>query len=189
MSMNKESKIDRSVDEEGEEHSKKRIRRNENENEKELIDELKWNVPSDEMNEKRWKENSSYYNGSKQMDEYNASLLPSSDFYEKSFMHRDVVTHVIVTKTHFLITGSHDGHLKFWKILTADYLKKQQTMVQIAQTSKSSDDQHQHQHNSGGLIEFVKHFRAHLGNRSFLSLFPLNKNKENFFEVQYQIFV
>ena len=36
--------------------------------------------------------------------------------YEKSFMHRDTVTQVAVAQDQdFLITGSIDGHLKFWK--------------------------------------------------------------------------
>lgn len=30
-------------------------------------------------------------------------------------MHRDVITHVVATTTDFLITGSCDGHVKFWK--------------------------------------------------------------------------
>ncbi|XP_066912739.1 peptidylprolyl isomerase domain and WD repeat-containing protein 1-like [Clytia hemisphaerica] len=58
--------------------------------------------------------------------------LPSAETYEKSFMHRDTVTHVHVTKTDFIITASCDGHVKFWKKQEAE-------------------------------IEFVKHFRAHLG--------------------------
>jgi len=41
--------------------------------------------------------------------------LPSGENYEKSFMHRDIVTHVSVTKTDFIITASQDGHIKFWK--------------------------------------------------------------------------
>ncbi|CAK1584908.1 unnamed protein product [Parnassius mnemosyne] len=41
--------------------------------------------------------------------------LPSSETYERSYMHRDVVTHVVVTKTDFIVTASQDGHLKFWK--------------------------------------------------------------------------
>lgn len=41
--------------------------------------------------------------------------LPDADCYEKSYMHRDVITHLVVTKTDFLITGSLDGHIKFWK--------------------------------------------------------------------------
>ncbi|VDO93446.1 unnamed protein product [Soboliphyme baturini] len=70
--------------------------------------------------------------------------VPSAEAYEKSFMHRDVITHVATTKyflmfkylfsrTDFILTASCDGHLKFWKKL----------------------------HNEG--IEFVKHFRCHLG--------------------------
>lgn len=59
--------------------------------------------------------------------------LPCAEAYEKSYMHRDVVTHVIVTRTDFVITASCDGHIKFWK-------KKDEG------------------------IEFVKHFRTHLGN-------------------------
>ncbi|KAF4385461.1 hypothetical protein G4B88_005793 [Cannabis sativa] len=41
--------------------------------------------------------------------------LPSANMYEKSYMHRDVVTHVDVSSAEFIITGSADGHLKFWK--------------------------------------------------------------------------
>lgn len=41
--------------------------------------------------------------------------LPDAECYEKSYMHRDVITHVVVTKTDFIVTASVDGHLKFWK--------------------------------------------------------------------------
>ncbi|KAB2614953.1 peptidyl-prolyl cis-trans isomerase CYP71-like [Pyrus ussuriensis x Pyrus communis] len=41
--------------------------------------------------------------------------LPSAQMYEKSYMHRDVVTHVAVSSADFVVTGSVDGHLKFWK--------------------------------------------------------------------------
>lgn len=58
--------------------------------------------------------------------------LPDAECYEKSYMHRDVVSHVVCTKTDFVITASVDGHVKFWK--------------------KTEEG-----------IEFVKHFRAHLG--------------------------
>lgn len=58
--------------------------------------------------------------------------LPSAESYEKSYMHRDLITHVAVTKTDFIITASVDGHVKFWKKEDAG-------------------------------VEFVKHFRAHLG--------------------------
>lgn len=65
--------------------------------------------------------------------------LPSAEAYEKSYMHREVITHLAVSKTHFLITGSCDGHIKFWK--------KQPRG-----------------------IEFVKHFRTHLGPINDLSV-------------------
>ncbi|XP_049876869.1 peptidylprolyl isomerase domain and WD repeat-containing protein 1 [Pectinophora gossypiella] len=41
--------------------------------------------------------------------------LPSSETYERSYMHRDIITYVVVTKTDFVVTASQDGHLKFWK--------------------------------------------------------------------------
>ncbi|KAF8516841.1 hypothetical protein BU17DRAFT_50542 [Hysterangium stoloniferum] len=41
--------------------------------------------------------------------------LPSADRYSKSFMHRDVLNFVTVTKTEFIITTSVDGHVKLWK--------------------------------------------------------------------------
>lgn len=58
--------------------------------------------------------------------------LPTAESYERSYMHRDIVTHCLVTATDFVITASCDGHVKFWK----------KTEVGI---------------------EFVKHFRSHLG--------------------------
>lgn len=58
--------------------------------------------------------------------------LPEAEMYERSYMHRDVVTHIVVTKAEFIITGSVDGHIYFWK--------------------KQPEG-----------IEFVKHYRAHLG--------------------------
>ncbi len=58
--------------------------------------------------------------------------LPSAEMYEKSFMHRDVVTHAAVAADiDFIITGSADGHIKFWKKRPKD-------------------------------VEFAKHFRAHV---------------------------
>lgn len=43
--------------------------------------------------------------------------LPSAEMYERSYMHRDVVTHIAVTRTDYIITASQDGHVKFWKKL------------------------------------------------------------------------
>ena len=68
--------------------------------------------------------------------------LPNAPFYEHSFMHRDTITHIAISKqTEFIITASIDGHVKFWK--------------------KMNDN-----------IEFVKHFQAHLGPINCLSLSP-----------------
>ncbi|KAJ0395697.1 hypothetical protein P43SY_005127 [Pythium insidiosum] len=59
--------------------------------------------------------------------------IPSAAMYEHSYMHRDVVTHVVVApETQFVITASQDGHVKFWKKMTKG-------------------------------VEFVKHYKAHLG--------------------------
>jgi peptidylprolyl isomerase domain and WD repeat-containing protein 1 len=58
--------------------------------------------------------------------------LPSCEMYEKSYMHRDVVTDVLVTSNDFVITASCDGQVKFWKKAPAS-------------------------------IDFVKHFRSHVG--------------------------
>ncbi|CAD7077732.1 unnamed protein product [Hermetia illucens] len=41
--------------------------------------------------------------------------LPNAESYEKSYMHRDAITHLVTTKTDFLVTASVDGHIKFWK--------------------------------------------------------------------------
>jgi hypothetical protein len=45
------------------------------------------------------------------------AALPSAEMYERSYMHRDVVTHIAVTRTEYIITASQDGHVKFWKKL------------------------------------------------------------------------
>ncbi|RYH01512.1 hypothetical protein EON65_48275 [archaeon] len=66
-------------------------------------------------------------------ESFHLEQLPSADYYEYSYMHRDIVTHICVSKaTEFIITGSADGHVKFWKKMETD-------------------------------IEFVKHYHAHLG--------------------------
>lgn len=66
-------------------------------------------------------------------ESYYLKGLPSSEAYERSYMHRDIVSHIVLApKTDFIITASTDGHIKFWK--------------------KTPQD-----------IQFVKHFRAHIG--------------------------
>ncbi|TYZ68174.1 hypothetical protein PybrP1_000977 [[Pythium] brassicae (nom. inval.)] len=59
--------------------------------------------------------------------------LPSAAMYERSYMHRDVVTHVVVApETQFVVTASRDGHVKFWKKMSRG-------------------------------VAFVKHYKAHVG--------------------------
>lgn len=48
-------------------------------------------------------------------EEFYIQNLPTCEAYEKSYMHREAVSHVYVTQTQFLITASVDGFIKFWK--------------------------------------------------------------------------
>ncbi|CBJ32259.1 peptidylprolyl isomerase domain and WD repeat containing 1 [Ectocarpus siliculosus] len=59
--------------------------------------------------------------------------LPAAPMYERSYMHRDVVSHALMTPcgTDFLVTASLDGHIKFWKKMPEG-------------------------------VEFVKHYHSHL---------------------------
>ena len=41
--------------------------------------------------------------------------LPSAAMYERSYMHRDHLTHLVLTPTAFLLTASRDGVVKWWK--------------------------------------------------------------------------
>ena len=68
-----------------------------------------------------------------QFEEQYLQSLPLSDMYEKSYMHRDTVTHVAVAQaTEFIVSASADGYIKFWK--------------------KGPKE-----------VEFAKQFKAHLG--------------------------
>ncbi|KJE96934.1 cyclophilin [Capsaspora owczarzaki ATCC 30864] len=55
----------------------------------------------------------------RRLERIHLAALPTSNLYERSYMHRDVVTHVVATRTDFVITASLDGHIKFWKKLEA----------------------------------------------------------------------
>lgn len=42
--------------------------------------------------------------------------LPSAACYEKSYMHKEPVTHILAsTKFDFIFTASQDGYVKFWR--------------------------------------------------------------------------
>ncbi|KAG8884819.1 hypothetical protein FRB98_002145 [Tulasnella sp. 332] len=68
--------------------------------------------------------------------------LPSADRYSKSFMHRDVLNFVTVTKKDFIITTSVDGHLKLWQKQTEgiEFVKHYRAhMSPIVHVSASAD--------------------------------------------------
>jgi len=68
--------------------------------------------------------------------------MPLGKRYEKSFMHRDMVSHVVISAKHGMVfTASVDGYLKFWK------------KGQVG-------------------IEFIKTFRAHLGKVTGMAITP-----------------
>lgn len=48
-------------------------------------------------------------------DERLLSNLPCGNMYERSFMHRDTMQFINVSKSDFVISSSVDGHIKFWK--------------------------------------------------------------------------
>ena len=73
-------------------------------------------------------------------DESLVSTLPCAAHYERSYMHKDLISHILVSHRYdFIFTASADGFLKFWK---------------KAETG----------------IEFVKTFRAHLNKISGVAL-------------------
>lgn len=53
--------------------------------------------------------------GAAQREAVALARLPSAASYERSYMHRDHVTHVAIGPSQFLVTGSRDGAIKFWK--------------------------------------------------------------------------
>lgn len=80
--------------------------------------------------------------------------LPISRHYQVSFMHKDVVTHTI-TGSGFLLTGSKDGVLKFWKRTPVE--------VDEEKTAKSKEP-------TQPCLEFVKSYTAHAGPISALAM-------------------
>lgn len=66
-----------------------------------------------------------------------AERLPTANMYELSYMHRDVVTHTLVTPgTDFVITASSEGIVKFWKKTFQDveFVKQFQAHVNLPVT-------------------------------------------------------
>lgn len=71
--------------------------------------------------------------------------LPGSGLYEQSYMHRDVITHIVVARgSDFILTASIDGQVKFWKktIKSIEFIKTFQAhRKRITALSVSPDDQ------------------------------------------------
>lgn len=71
--------------------------------------------------------------------------LPSAQMYERSYMHRSTVTHVVCTPvTGFVVTASTDGVLKFWKKMeigaSLDFVKAIKSHVSRVQSMVYSSD-------------------------------------------------
>ena len=82
-------------------------------------------------------------NKKRKLDSLYEKELPKCKKYEKSYMHRDVVTHVAVSKfSDFVITGSNDGVIKFWKKIVGDieFVKLYQAHTQEINDLKISYD-------------------------------------------------
>lgn len=83
--------------------------------------------------------------------------LPNASMYFKSFLHRDVVTHIVAAPSlSFVISASDDGHLKFWKLVQASAKTKNN-----GTSSCSTNDVHDD-------VVFVKHYRSHASQVTFL---------------------
>ena len=74
-----------------------------------------------------------------------SSEFPSAMQYEKSFMHKETITHVLVsTKYDFLFTASQDGFLKFWRKVAqgVEFVKTfRVNLAPITALALSSDEQ------------------------------------------------
>ncbi|KAI8980800.1 hypothetical protein BDB01DRAFT_795626 [Pilobolus umbonatus] len=70
--------------------------------------------------------------------------MPNADMYERSYMHRDTLNQIAITKNDFVITTSVDGHLKFWKKTGSgiEFVKHYKShMSSIVDISMSADNE------------------------------------------------
>ncbi|THG01970.1 hypothetical protein TEA_002536 [Camellia sinensis var. sinensis] len=105
--------------------------------------------------------------------------LPSANMYEKSYMHRDVVTHVAVSVAEFFITGSADARVRVRVLILVRYgvrldtpkIKKKNLEYVFRVFNTYAEVPYEVRY-AGHLkfwkkkalgIEFAKHFRSHLG--------------------------
>lgn len=86
--------------------------------------------------------------------------LPASPYYERSYLHRDTVSHVVCTPEGYLMTASIDGYIKFWRRPPPVVGGGAPTRVEGGPFGNAP------------LIEFVKTFRAHTGPITALATSP-----------------
>ncbi|KAJ1607907.1 cyclin [Cryptosporidium canis] len=86
--------------------------------------------------------------------------IPSTDFYECSFMHKKQVTHIVSSsRTGFAVTASQDGVVKFWRLRSEREIQRERD----AQTKESASP-------VVTSLEFVKGYQAHVGEISDISI-------------------
>ncbi|KAI3382452.1 hypothetical protein SNEBB_006692 [Seison nebaliae] len=84
--------------------------------------------------------------------------FPNAPMYEKSYMHRDKISHILMTKKGFLLTASQDGFVKFWKkVSLIDPIYRNRLTSEKMKSLKSNEETEIPVNG----IEFVKTFRAH----------------------------
>ncbi len=98
--------------------------------------------------------------------------LPSAAMYERSYMHRDTITHVAVARAvDFVITGwgcgtyvvLHTHHVHILHSTLCAYHATQHHTSYSPQNTGSVDGHVKFWKKQVQGIEFAKHFRAHLG--------------------------
>ena len=71
--------------------------------------------PAAEKSATKKRKLASYLSDDTTHEQLYADHLPSSTSYERSYMHRDIVTFVTITHFDYIATASFDGHIKFWR--------------------------------------------------------------------------
>lgn len=78
------------------------------------------------------------------LNDYKYDNLVLNQTYEKSYMHKDVLNHIIsLPKSNFIITASKDGIVKFWRkiFLGIDYVKQYKVFNSSIKDIKCSNNQ------------------------------------------------
>ena len=85
--------------------------------------------------------------------------IPTSEHYQVSYMHRSTVTHCCSSLRHgYVITGSTDGVVKFWKRVSTTAAAGSTPSNTSANTASSGADG-----TNSRCLEFVKSYSSHVG--------------------------